>query len=1275
VLAGGSVVVHERLYFRDLPDPSLALVWAGRCSAAVGIGRVTVETTPGETWRAGRGVGGVLVVGRRGGRVVTGVDGSRWGLVAAVLGGLGVVVGTAAQTVDKQPGGRTLWVVLTVVGGAVGLPAAVGQSRWWQQRSVRRDEQRRNEERRTAELRAHFLARGRGVVRPDWRGSYFTGRTRALGTLIGWLNGEAVGRVRVVVGQPGSGKSAVLGRLMILADPVLRRREPDMGGLPLVTGRIDCAVFARGKDGGQILATIADAAGLGAVTLEELTLAVQAGRRGLTVLIDGLDEAVAPDRVARELVVPLLDSSPDVGIRLLLGIRPHLLPVLGVGVEAVVDLDAAAYFERADLVQYAHRCLLLGTDQAARSPYRADPVRARRTAEAIAERAGRVFLVAQLTARAFAQEAAVVELDRSGWRERFPTTVGAAMEAYLGAADDSDRVRELLAPLAFAEGSGLPAGPLWASLATALGTQRYEEQDVRRLLYRSTALDLLQRVRLGSGEERYLLFHQALAEHLRSVVPHPAPERVICQTLIDSVPRSAAGGRMWVRAGDYVREYLPMHAVRSGHFEELVDDAGFLLAAAADQVLRAMSMSGARPVRRAAAVYRAAVHHLRAVSAATAASQLELCARQQGHDRLADGVVALGLARPWSTRWTRCRAVHPHQVLGRHDGEVKGLVVLDIGGRSAVVTTDSEGTVGIWDVEKGTALCPLIALPGGEGNAVAAMRSAGDLFVVVGGDGGVWALDPALPRPVPRRIGDAVGVRVVAAADGVAGTVIVVGGFDGRIGLCDPSTATAIGQAVPAHRGGVQALAIARLDGRPVMVSGGSEGTVAIWDLANGAEIWRVDSGLGEPVAVLDVLDTTDGLAIMVGSLDGTIRVWRPPGGELRNGGFFGADGSLSCMSMATVRGGLIVITGSVDGAVRAWDAESGALLGGPLAGHEGWVSTASATERGERTVVVTGGLDGTVRAWDLTDADLLADNPDAHQGEVTCVSLVRSHGRHLAVSGGTDGTVRMWDAATGAPSADPIAAHERGVRAVATAVLNDRLVIVSGGLDGTVLMWDAGTEAPTPLATSTHGGTIRALAWAVAGAAVVVVSGGDDGIRRWDLTTGGSLGDPIDTDRQVRALAVANLLDRPVILAGGDGGIRRWDLTTGGSLGDPIDTDRQVRALAVANLLDRPVILAGGDGGIRRWDLTTGRSVGDPIDTDRQVRALAVANLLDRPVIAAGDDRGLSVYGPAAHIRIELGFTANCLALAPPADVIVGAFHGLFRIHTNRGHRTEADT
>lgn len=68
----------------------------------------------------------------------------------------------------------------------------------------------------------HFSPRSRGLEHAGERGDYFTGRTRALGELSAYLSTSGPDhdrKARVVTGDPGSGKSALLGRLLALSDP------------------------------------------------------------------------------------------------------------------------------------------------------------------------------------------------------------------------------------------------------------------------------------------------------------------------------------------------------------------------------------------------------------------------------------------------------------------------------------------------------------------------------------------------------------------------------------------------------------------------------------------------------------------------------------------------------------------------------------------------------------------------------------------------------------------------------------------------------------------------------------------------------------------------------------------------------------------------------------------------------------------------------------------------------------------------------------------------
>ena len=70
-------------------------------------------------------------------------------------------------------------------------------------------------------MKEHWDPRARGVeqaARPGW---FFTGRRQALSQLVTWLTAapDPADNVRVVTGGPGSGKSAVLARLITMSDP------------------------------------------------------------------------------------------------------------------------------------------------------------------------------------------------------------------------------------------------------------------------------------------------------------------------------------------------------------------------------------------------------------------------------------------------------------------------------------------------------------------------------------------------------------------------------------------------------------------------------------------------------------------------------------------------------------------------------------------------------------------------------------------------------------------------------------------------------------------------------------------------------------------------------------------------------------------------------------------------------------------------------------------------------------------------------------------------
>ena len=139
--------------------------------------------------------------------------------------------------------------------------------------------------RHAAELAEYWGPKARGVEVAAQAGWYFTGRQTALTELAGWIADLAEDtRLRVLTGDPGSGKSAVLGRLVTLADTSAAAKPPGPQVHPssmLPAGSIAAALLARGKTADELLAELA--ASLGVAQSVDLTDMLSSGpARGMS---------------------------------------------------------------------------------------------------------------------------------------------------------------------------------------------------------------------------------------------------------------------------------------------------------------------------------------------------------------------------------------------------------------------------------------------------------------------------------------------------------------------------------------------------------------------------------------------------------------------------------------------------------------------------------------------------------------------------------------------------------------------------------------------------------------------------------------------------------------------------------------------------------------------------------------------------------------------------------------------------------------------------------
>ncbi len=675
---------------------------------------------------------------------------------------------------------------------------------------------------RAEEMRGQFVPRIVG----------FTGRHRALVDLTLWLDTQADSKPLVVTGDPGSGKTAILGILAALADPRRRPTIPRDGlpenGIPREDA-IGVAIYAGNLTTGQILGGLAAAVGIDDIDPEPAKLSIGLSRllyglrqsgRPLTAMVDALDEADDPPHLAEQLLRPLIERGRGL-IRLLLGTRRHVCDHLGRDWRnrcEIVDLDDDVYADPIAIATVIRQILAVGsltpampalsTLFASCPPTVLDAVTA-----AIAEAAGRSFLVARILATTQAPQSVIPDPTDPAWRASLPKTAGPAMrrDLEIRLRGQAAKAVDLLRPLAYARGRGLPWEDMWTLLANALAPGRgYTNEDLMWLAGHAGSFI----VEGGTIADRsvYRLYHRSLAEDLIDGRDQEADERAITAALVAHVPSRLTGQPDWSASHPYTRAHLATHAAVAGELPRLIVDPGYLACAAPPGLLAAFSATRDPNSLLVAAAYERAMHRLRSASPADRLSYLELAAQRAGAIVLAESIATYPMQRRWSVRWTQLPPDYPHRVLVGHRGpvrEVTGISTKDRAAKAASVGDD--GTLRLWALDAAEAL-----------NLHEACAGA------------LAAID-VVELPGPKELA----------------VVLSAAGFLTAYEL--PSMACVLN--IPVHsgiRGMLQSSQLTRPemrclrlpDDRPAVVTGGPGMMTTIWDILSGKPIVRLSAGI-----------------------------------------------------------------------------------------------------------------------------------------------------------------------------------------------------------------------------------------------------------------------------------------------------------------------------------------------------------------------------------------------------------------------------------------------
>ena len=861
--------------------------------------------------------------------------------------------------------------------------------------------------------RLHFVPKAQGAELGEvaW---FFQGRAKERRRICDWLRSGEDG-LFVVTGAPGTGKSALLGHLVVTSRPRLRTALTARGHLPELSQAdrppdhaFDAVLHLTGATLEDVVRDIARAAGVADLAadapahklIEQLLSRIGDMNGSLTVLVDALDEARQPVVIARSLLRPLAELP---GVRLIVGTRASTMEGPDHTGPAIPDLLNA-------LDPAEGRLLTVTADRFAIHPYVARRLRhllnddprysagIDRAALLIAD-GEHEFLFARLAVHELQARRDLLVPGREDDLDAFLACshrdlFARAVERHR--AVDPRRV-PLLEALGLAQGRGLPiVDGVWAAVAEALadvGTPPITGRDIDELI--EAAAPYLVRD-TEHGQTVYRLAHATFAEHFTNSETPDGDERHrrITTRLIRAIAHDRNGAATTVNP--YLRHNLPGHAARGGltAWRELAAHPRVLDELDPGRVAaEVMTHAFGRYPLPAEIAGVVGMRHL--LDGLPPAQRIGV--RQLGSARHANATrpAATDLPRPdtaWSLRWAKVTRHVLHLTLADHGGPVHTLAVFPgPDGNALLAACNLHGTVWIWDPTTASALAVLISHPGEVQEMTAFPGPGGHALLATGGRDGtirIWDVATGTTQAV-------LASKVWVVAEGIS--LLTSGDWrDSMIEIWDAATGTTkTVLAGCAHSGRPAMSAFPGPAGRTLLATGGGHGSsmnamdetgqtlhriaaehsgwARVWDAVSGTTHTVLTGGTGRVEAVA-AFPGPDGRPLLAtGGLEGIVRIWDVATGTTKME-LYRHHSWVEAMTAFTGLGGHILLaTSSLDSTVRIWNATTGttqALLTGYIG--SAWAMAALLGPDGRSLLATCDEFDRTVRVWDVATWSLL---------------------------------------------------------------------------------------------------------------------------------------------------------------------------------------------------------------------------------------------------------------------------------------------------------------
>ena len=867
---------------------------------------------------------------------------------------------------------------------------------------------------------------------------------------------------------------------------------------------------------------------------------------------------------------------------------------------------------------------------------------------AVARRAGTNFLIASILCRTLMDADSPPDVTGQNWQDL--SGIDEAFDDYLNRFDnlrfttrlDRRRVYNMLRPLAFAEGQGLPWDNVWAMLASAISGEPYSDSDIEELLNHAGAYII---ETLEHGCSVYRLYHQALADYFRRDESHG---RQIQRRIVDALDRSIpidtnVGGPIWRNTHWYILAHYAAHAAAADYTDKLrgrlldgffatrkleLTDVGAL-------IVDYEYLPGDADLRLIQSAMRLSAHVIARDPRQFASQLVGRLLPHMGTSAVWDFIHGVIRAAPRSWLRPLSPALQPPRTgllrtVEGHAGPVRAVAVTPDSRRA--VSASDDVTLKVWELETGREVRTLA----GHADRVMAVAVTPDGQRAVSASTDktlkVWDLESdSEPRTLQGHKG---GVNAVAVTpDGRA----VSGSRDRTLKVWDLESGREL-QTLSGHTDRVNAVAVAP-DGRTV--SGSRDGTLKVWDLESGRELHTLS---GHTDRVNAVAVTSDGRRAVSASSDRTLRVWDIESGRELHTLFSHTDEVNAVAVMPNGR----AVSGSADRTLKVWDLEP-PLAADPSGHAEGVEAVAVTPEH-----AVSASADRTLKVWELESGREL-HTLSGHAGGVYAVAVAVTPDRRLAVSASADWTLKVWNIESGRElhTIAGRAGHADHVRAVA--VTPDGLRAVSASRDWTLKVWEFESDSE-PRILQGHKGEVRAVAVTPDGRRAVSAST-DRTLKVWNLESGRELHTLSGHAGWVMAVAVT---PERAVSASTDGTLKVWELESGRELHTLSGHAAWVSVRAVAVTPNgRRAVSASDDGTVKVWDLESGRELQTLSGHAAWVSIRAVAVTSNgRHAVSASADRTLTVWelesgSPIATFSCDA--PATCCVLAKDSTVVAG--------------------